>query len=88
MQGIIFGIIDNMVMLSGAFFGLEIERFFPKRLKSGSGAIFGAGIGNAVSDFLGGIGERNIELAFGTFIGCILALLIIPIINKRKSRSV
>jgi hypothetical protein len=84
MQGIIFGIIDNTIMLLGAYFGLGIEKLYPKRLKYGTGAILGAGIGNAISDFFGGLGERNIQLAFGTLIGCLLALILIPILNKVK----
>ena len=76
---IIFGIIDNAVMLSGAIFGISIEKKFPKKLQTGFlGATVGAGLGNTFSDFLGGIGATNMELAFGSAIGCLLALSIIP----------
>lgn len=87
MQGIIFGLIDNGIMIVGAFFGLSIEKILPKKFQVGLGAVVGAGIGNAVSDFAGGLGEGNIELAIGTFIGCILALVLIPIIHKFKRRK-
>ena len=82
MEGIVFGLIDNGIMIVGAFFGLGIEKFLPKRFQVGLGAVIGAGIGNAVSDFFGGLGEGNLELACGTFIGCILALVCIPILHK------
>ena len=76
---IIFGIIDNAVMLSGAIFGISIEKKFPKKLQTGFlGATLGAGLGNTFSDFLGGIGATNMDLAFGSAIGCLLALSIIP----------
>ena len=76
---IIFGIIDNAVMLSGAIFGISIEKKFPKKLQTGFlGATVGAGLGNTFSDFLGGIGATNLDLAFGSAIGCLLALSIIP----------
>ena len=76
---IIFGIIDNAVMLSGALFGISIERKFPKKLQTGVlGATVGAGLGNTFSDFLGGIGATNLDLAFGSAIGCLLAFSIIP----------
>ena len=76
---IIFGIIDNAVMLSGALFGISIERKFPKKLQNGFwGATVGAGLGNTFSDFLGGIGATNMDLAFGSAIGCLLPLRIIP----------
>ena len=85
---IIFGIIDNAVMLTGAIFGISIEKKFPKKLQTGFlGATLGAGLGNTFSDFLGGIGATNMELAFGSAIGCLLALSIIPmhmLWNKRK----
>ena len=76
---IIFGIIDNAVMLSGAIFGISIERKFPKKLQNGFwGATVGAGLGNTFSDFLGGLGATNMDLAFGSAIGCIIALGLIP----------
>ena len=88
MQGLTFGIIDNAIMIIGAFYGLSVERLLPKRCQKGLGAIIGAGFGNAVSDFCGGLGEGNLELAFGTFLGCLLALVLIPIISKLKAVTV
>ena len=77
---IIFGIIDNAVMLSGALFGISIERKLPKKIQTGYlGATLGAGLGNTFSDFLGGVGATNMDLAFGSAIGCLLALSIIPV---------
>jgi hypothetical protein len=77
---IIFGIVDNAVMLAGALFGVSIEKKLPKKLQSGFlGATLGAGIGNAFSDFLGGLGATNIELALGSGLGCLISLVIIPI---------
>ena len=79
---IIFGIVDNGVMLVGAFFGLELEKYFPKRFQVGLGAVIGAGIGNALSDFMGGIASLNWPLAFGTGLGCIIALVMIPVFHR------
>ena len=79
---IIFGIVDNGVMLLGAFFGLGLEKYLPKRLQVGLGAVIGAGIGNAISDFTGGAVSLNWDLAFGTGLGCLLALSAIPILHK------
>ena len=87
MQGLIFGIIDNGILLMGAVFGLSIEKFLPKYFQKGWGAVLGAGVGNAISDFAGGIGERNLELAIGTFLGCMVALLLIPLLKKLKELS-
>ena len=42
---VIFGIIDNVVMLTGALFGISIEKKFPKKLQTGFlGATLGAGL--------------------------------------------
>jgi hypothetical protein len=81
---LIFGIVDNVVMLVGAFFGLGLEKYLPKRFQVGLGAIIGAGIGNAFSDFMGGVASLNWPLAFGTGLGCIIALITIPIFHKTQ----
>ena len=77
---IIFGIIDNLVMIIGAMTGYEVEKYLPSRFQKGLGAVIGAGIGNATSDWLGGVGAGNFLMANGTALGCMLALLFIPVI--------
>ena len=85
---IIFGIVDNAVMLAGALFGVSLEKKLPKKLQSGFlGATLGAGIGNAFSDFLGGLGATNIELALGSGLGCLISLVIIPIYLAIKKEA-
>ena len=76
---IIFGIVDNAVMIAGAILGLSWERFMPKYFQKGMGGVLGAGIGNAISDFMGGAITASWGLAFGTAIGCLIGLLWIPI---------
>ena len=88
LEYIIFGIIDNLVMIIGAMTGYEVEKFLPKSLQKGLGAVIGAGIGNATSDWLGGFVAGNLGMANGTALGCIIGLLFIPAIllisNLRK----
>lgn len=81
---ILFGIIDNIVMIIGAFTGASVENLLPSKYQKGLGLILGAGIGNAFSDFLGGAVSLNWELAFGTALGCLIALVSIPIIHKMR----
>lgn len=86
----IFGIIDNFVMILGAFTGVSVERFLPERFQQGLGAVVGAGIGNAVSDFSGGLVAGNLELAIFTGLGCIVGLIFIPLFNlyfKNKTKD-
>ena len=84
---VIFGIVDNGIMLLGAFFGIGLEKYLPKRFQVGLGALIGAGIGNAVSDFMGGAVSLHWPLAFGTGLGCIMALVFIPLFYKFQKRS-
>mgnify|MGYP004451072939 FL=1 len=77
LDGIIFGLIDNFVLIIGGFTGLEVERWLPFRTV-GVGAVLGAGVGNAVSDFLGGL-PLDLAFAIGTFLGCLAGLVFIPV---------
>jgi len=52
------------------------------------GATIGAGLGNAFSDFLGGLGATNLNLAFGSGLGCLIALGIIPIYLKITKKEI
>jgi len=79
---IIFGITDNAVMIVGAFTGYEVEKYLPKRFQLGTlMPIVGAGIGNTVSDFTGGVMAANMELAIGTGLGCIIGLATVPLMS-------
>jgi len=55
MDGLIFGLLDNGVLILGAFTGLSVERYLPTRFQAGVGGVFGAGIGNTVSDGIGAV---------------------------------
>lgn len=80
MEFIIFGLVDNGVMILGAFTGLEVEKYLPARFRLGVlMPIVGAGIGNMVSDFLGGLMAMHLPLAFGSALGCLIALALIPL---------
>ena len=77
---IIYGIVDNGIMILGAMTGYSLEEYLPKRFQKGLGAVIGAGLGNAVSDFLGGMSTMSIDLAIGTSVGCLIGLIFIPIL--------
>jgi|TARA_R100000306_G_C4304726_1_gene107018 hypothetical protein len=87
---IIYGIVDNFIMILGSISGYSFEKYLPKRLQTGFGAVYGAGLGNALSDFLGGMSTWSVDLAMGTSFGCLLALVFIPIfiyIGKLRVRK-
>ena len=87
-DGLIFGFIDNAVLIAGAVTGYEVERFLPRRFQVGVGAIAGAGIGNTVSDALGAVLDPAlVTMTGGIVLGCLIPLVVIPLIAIRNSRN-
>ena len=78
---VVYGIVDNGVMILGAMTGLELERFLPKKFQTGLLTVVGAGLGNTVSDFMGGASTLSWDLAFGTALGCLIGLVFIPTLH-------
>ena len=86
MDGLVFGIVDNGVLILGAFTGLSIEKYLPKRYQRGIGAVIGAGIGNTISDTLGAIVDTTMnDMILGITIGCLIPLITIPMIAKYRN---
>ena len=84
MPGLVFGMVDNGVLILGAYTGLEIDRFF--KGKGALGAILGAGVGNTVSDGLGAaIDPTMSHMIIGIILGCLIPLILIPIIETRRN---
>ena len=85
MEGLIFGLVDNGVLLVGAYTGLEIDRLFNGR--GALGAVIGAGVGNTISDALGAALDPTMNGALlGIVVGCIIPLFAIPVIEYIKAR--
>lgn len=102
MWGLIgFGIIDNGVLIGGAIVGFSLEDIINNllekllsktayeiktRVRGLSSTLLGAGISNAISDFMGGwcVGW---QMAVGTSLGCMLVVIIcLPIIFKLRRK--
>tara|TARA_B100000029_G_scaffold61517_1_gene55278 strand:- start:1851 stop:2129 length:279 start_codon:yes stop_codon:yes gene_type:complete len=84
--GLIFGMVDNGVLILGAYTGLEIDRFF--KGNGQVGAILGAGVGNTVSDGLGAVIDPTMNhMIIGIILGCLIPLILIPIIETRKNNG-
>ena len=83
LANIILFINNNNVMIFGAFTGYEVEKYLPLRFRLGAlMPIAGAGLGNTLSDFAGGVMATNMQLAVGSAIGCLIGLILIPIMAK------
>ena len=84
MPGLIFGMVDNVVLILGAYTGLEVDRFFKGNEQVG--AILGAGVGNTISDGLGAaIDPTMSHMIIGIILGCLIPLILIPIIETRRN---
>ena len=85
-DGLVFGLVDNGVLILGAFTGLSIEKYLPKRYQRGDGAVIGAGIGNTISDTLCAIVDTTMHgMILGITIGCLIPLITIPMIAKYRN---
>ena len=83
MEGLVFGFIDNFVLILGSYTGLEIDRFFEGR--GALGAVIGAAVGNTVSDGVGACVDPAMTGMFmGIVLGCLLPMLAIPVIEWIK----
>ncbi|HIN12977.1 MAG TPA: N-acetyl-anhydromuranmyl-L-alanine amidase [Gammaproteobacteria bacterium] len=76
-EGDIFGIVDNGILAVVTIFGIDLE----KKFFGGSGVIgglFGALIGNAISDLLAAVIDPAARhLAIGVFAGCMYVTVIV-----------
>lgn len=82
MDGLIFGMVDNGILLLSMYTGLGIERWFTKNNTSFIGGVIGAGVGNTFSDALGASLDPSLNhTVIGITIGCILPLFLIPVIQ-------
>ena len=88
MDGLLFGFIDNAVLLVGAYTGFEVEKVLPKRFQVGVGAIAGAGIGNTASGAAGALIDPSMfHMVGGITLGCLIPLLAIPMLARLRPLS-
>ena len=75
-EGEIFGLLDNGVLALCAFFGIDID----KRLGGSgvNGALFGALLGNTLSDLIGAIADPALrDSAIGITAGCLEIFVVV-----------
>ena len=86
-EGDIFGVVDNGILAVLTIFGIDLE----KKFFGGSGVIgglFGALIGNAVSDLLAAVIDPSARhLALGVFAGCMYVTVIVYIYLKLSKKN-
>ena len=86
-EGDIFGVVDNGILAVLTIFGIDLE----KKFFGGSGVIgglFGALIGNAVSDLLAAVIDPSARhLALGVFAGCMYVTVTVYIYLKLSKKN-
>ena len=86
-EGDIFGVVDNGILAVLTIFGIDLE----KKFFGGSGVIgglFGALIGNAVSDLLAAVIDPSARhLALGVFAGCMYVTVTVYIYLKLSKKK-
>ena len=90
--GLTFGLLDNGIVLIGMYMGVDIEGWIAKKLKRKSNPLLGAVVGatgtNAISDGIASAVDPSMKgMTFGIVLGCLLVMLLIPVIEKFRSRS-
>ena len=94
-DGLAYGILDNGVLIAGAYTGLELDAWIAKvcngRTRPGLGAIIGAAIGNLVSDAAGCMADPALlPMIGGIALGCCIPMAAIPVLEwiiGRRQRS-
>tara|TARA_R110001632_G_scaffold137512_1_gene253139 strand:- start:737 stop:1024 length:288 start_codon:yes stop_codon:yes gene_type:complete len=94
MDFIIFGFMDNLVLIIGMFFSYAsiefyIEKYF-ENIKANHLilASVSAGLGNTFSDGIGFLVTGNFTYMTLTMIGCLIGMIIIPIMHCSRSKKV
>jgi len=91
-DGLIFGLVDNGVVLAGMYAGVDIEGWVAKNLGKKSNPLLGAVIGatgfNAVSDGAAAALDPAMHgMTLGVMLGCVIVMFAIPVVEKFRGRK-
>jgi len=91
LDGDIFGLIDNGILALITIFGIDLEQKLGG--KGVLGGLFGALIGNALSDLIAALIDPSTrDIAAGVFAGCMYVVIVVYILyiirrNLKKNNS-
>ena len=87
-NGLIFGFVDNSLLLIGAYTGVSIEKFLNKQSSWVLGVVVGATIGNTISDGVGALIDPTMNGMFvGIVIGTLIPVFFIPLIERIRNAN-
>ena len=90
-DGDIFGVVDNGILALITIFGIDLEQKLGG--KGVLGGLFGALIGNALSDLIAALIDPSTrDIAAGVFAGCMYVVIVVYILyiirrNLKKNNS-
>ena len=92
MDGLIFGLVDNGVVLAGMYAGVDIEGWVAKNLGKKSNPLLGAVIGatgfNSISDGAAAALDPAMHgMTLGVMLGCVIVMFAIPVVEKFRGRK-
>jgi len=92
-DGFTFGLVDNGIVLIGMYMGVDIEGWVSKKMGKKANPLLGAVIGatgfNTVSDGAAAALDPSMQgMTLGVMLGCVLAMLAIPIVEKTRKQRV
>jgi hypothetical protein len=94
MEFFIFGFTDNAVLICGMYYSYASIEFYLEKYFNGFKsdplvlACISAGLGNTFSDGVGFLVTGNFYYMTLTMIGCLVGMLIIPIMHCRRAQKV
>jgi hypothetical protein len=91
-DGFIFGLVDNGVVLAGMYAGIDIEGWVAKKLGKKSNPLLGAVIGatgfNTISDGAAAAVDPSMHgMTLGVMLGCVIVMFAIPVVEKFRGRK-
>ena len=90
-EGFIFGLLDNGIVLLGMYAGVDLERYISRKIGNSPNPILGAALGatlfNTLSDGIAAYFDPSMgDLTPGIMLGCALAMLGIPFLEKIRKK--
>jgi hypothetical protein len=83
-EAIVFGMIDNGVLVIGMLLGVEFgELLLPRKYRSrAAGAAVGGFLGNVLSDAAAGL-AISVGFSVGVTVGCLIPIVVMPLVVRR-----
>jgi len=84
----IFGLVDSGLLIIFTYIGIDVDKHFNKHSSGVNGGLWGAAVGNAGTDLIAASIDPLMRAhALAIFIGCMIPIAFIPIVEKLRKRK-